>query len=229
MFNFCTTKQRQRKRFYTNDDKPAASVTVLLTELKKSAVADDDGKFLLHNIPAGNYTIEVWLVGYETLKQTINVQADKTININLQLKLSEKQLQDVIVTTTNKFKSTQSDYANKMPLSNLENAQSYSTITKDLIKDQVLFTVDDAMRNVNVCATKNSFTELPICILKRILKKIFGKNKREETLVIGIDFSSKKALPSQENNTKQLRRLLWQSSGLMSSFGGLPPVGQPPE
>ncbi len=35
-----------------------------------------------------------------------------------------------------------------MPLNYLENSQAYTTITKDLIKDQVLFTVDEAMRNV---------------------------------------------------------------------------------
>ncbi|HVZ97181.1 MAG TPA: TonB-dependent receptor [Chitinophagaceae bacterium] len=133
----------------TNDNKPASSVTIFLTELKKSAVADDDGKFVLHNIPAGNYTIEVSLVGYETATQTVNVQADKTSDISLHLKLSEKQLQEVIVTSNNKYKSTKSDYANKMSLSYLENAQSYTTVTKDLIKDQVLFTVDDAMRNVS--------------------------------------------------------------------------------
>lgn len=132
----------------TNDNKAASAVTVYLPKIKKSVVADDDGKFILHNIPAGNYSIEVSFVGYETLKQNINVQADKTTSINLQLKLSEKQLKEVIVTTTNKYKSTQSDYANKMPLSYLENSQSYSTITKGLIKDQVLFTVDEAMRNV---------------------------------------------------------------------------------
>lgn len=133
----------------TNDNKPAASVTVFLTELKKAVVADDDGKFSLRNIAGGNYIIEVSLTGYETLREPVKVEAGKTAELNLQLKLSERQLQEVIVTSNNKFKSTKSDYANKMPLSFLENSQSYSTITKDLIKDQVLFSVDEAMRNVS--------------------------------------------------------------------------------
>lgn len=133
----------------TSDKKPAASVTVLITEIKKTVVANDDGRFILHNIPAGDYTIEVSLVGYETLRKTIHIEVGKTSEVNLHLELSEKQLQEVIITSTNKYKSTQSDYANKMPLSYLENSQSYSTITKDLIKDQVLFTVDEAMRNVS--------------------------------------------------------------------------------
>jgi iron complex outermembrane receptor protein len=133
----------------TSDNKPAASVTIFITGLKKSLVSDDDGQFIFRNIPAGNYTIEVSLVGYETLRETVKVNAGKITEVSLQLKLSEKQLQEVIVTSDNKFKSTKSDYANKMPLNYLENPQSYATVTKDLIKDQVLFTVDEAMRNVS--------------------------------------------------------------------------------
>ena len=133
----------------TNDQKPAASVTVHLTGVDKLAQTNDEGTFSLNNIPAGNYNIEVSLVGYETLTQTVSIQADKTIHVDLSLKLSDKQLKEVIVTSTYKFKSTQSDYANKMPLANLENSQSYSAVTKDLIKDQVLFSVDDALRNVS--------------------------------------------------------------------------------
>ncbi|MFT3703055.1 MAG: carboxypeptidase-like regulatory domain-containing protein [Agriterribacter sp.] len=132
----------------TNDNKPAASVTIFILETRKSVVADDEGKFISRNILAGNYTIEVSLTGYETLRKTVTIQPGKITDINLQLKLSEKQLQEVIVTSNNKFKSTKSDYVSKMPLSALENPQSYSTITKDLIKSQILFTVDEAMRNV---------------------------------------------------------------------------------
>lgn len=131
----------------TNDNKPAATVSVYLTEVKRTLMADDDGRFTVRNIPAGNYTIEVTLVGYEPLRQTVSVQPNKATNVNLQLTLSEKQLQEITVTSTSRSK--QSDYANKMPLAYLENSQSYSTVTKDLIKDQVLFTVDEAMRNVS--------------------------------------------------------------------------------
>lgn len=132
----------------TNDNKPAASVTIHLADTKKYTVTKDDGTFYLKNISAGNYVIEVSLTGYNTLKKPISIDANKTAEVDLQMKVSEEQLEEVIVTANNKFKSTLSDDANKMPLSNLENSQSYTTLTKDLIKDQVLFTVDDAMRNV---------------------------------------------------------------------------------
>jgi iron complex outermembrane receptor protein len=132
----------------TNDNKPAPAVTIFLAKIKKTVMSDDDGRFVLNNLPTGSYTVEVSLIGYEPLKETVNVEPGKATDINLHLKVSEKQLQEVTITSSNRFKRTESDYANKMSLTSLENAQSYSTVTKELIKDQVLFSVDDAMRNV---------------------------------------------------------------------------------
>jgi iron complex outermembrane receptor protein len=41
-----------------------------------------------------------------------------------------------------------SEYANKMPLKAIENPQVYSTIDKSTFENQIIFTVDDALRNV---------------------------------------------------------------------------------
>ncbi|MBC8153921.1 MAG: TonB-dependent receptor, partial [Bacteroidetes bacterium] len=59
------------------------------------------------------------------------------------------QLQEVIVTGSraNRFARTSSDYVGKMPLKNLENPQVYNTIGKELLTEQLVFSVDDAMRN----------------------------------------------------------------------------------
>lgn len=133
----------------TNGNRPASSVTIYISQIRRSAVADDNGHFIIRNVLPGNYTIEVSLVGYETFRQMVNVQAGKTTDVHLQLQLSERQLQEVIVTTANKFKSIQSDDANKMPLANIENPQSVATVTAGLIKDQILFSADDALRNAS--------------------------------------------------------------------------------
>jgi len=132
----------------TADNKPAVAATVTLKGSAKATVTDNEGLFVFNNIAPGNYEIEISFVGHEPLTQTVTVENDKTTEVHLQLQLTEKELQEVVVTSTHPFKSTMSDDANKMPLNYLENSQAYTTITKDLIKDQVLFTVDDAMRNV---------------------------------------------------------------------------------
>jgi hypothetical protein len=48
---------------YTNDQKAAASVTVVIKEAKRSALTDDNGNFQINRIPVGNYQLEIslWL------------------------------------------------------------------------------------------------------------------------------------------------------------------------
>lgn len=132
----------------TNDNKPAASVTVTIKEIKKSVLSDDNGHFTLRNVKPGKYTIEVSLIGYETLQQQVNVDAGKTVNVSLQLQVSAKQLEDVTVTTAkSKLTNKESDYVAKLPLKNLENPQSYSVISAELLKERVVTSYDDALKN----------------------------------------------------------------------------------
>jgi iron complex outermembrane receptor protein len=71
----------------TNDNKPAASVTIHLLGTKKYTATKDDGTFYLKNVSAGDYVIEVSLVGYQPQKQDISIDADKTTAVNLQLRV----------------------------------------------------------------------------------------------------------------------------------------------
>ena len=135
-------------RVTTADGKPAGSVTVVIKGSKKAAVTEDDGTFIIHHVQAGNYDIEISQVGYETITQHIVVDENKITSVAIQLKLSSKELQEVVVTNSrNKFSSTGSDYVSKMPLRNIENPQVYTSINKPLLTEQLVFTVDDAMRN----------------------------------------------------------------------------------
>lgn len=132
----------------TNEGLPAVGVTVSLKGTKRNAVSDDDGNFHFRNIKAGDYQIEVSLVGYAPILKEVKVEEGKTVSVKLRLKISEKQLQEVVI-NDNRYKliKKQSDYVAKIPLKNLENSQVYTTITKDLLKQQMVYSVDDATRN----------------------------------------------------------------------------------
>jgi iron complex outermembrane receptor protein len=132
----------------TNEGLPAVGVTVTLKGTKRNAITDDDGNFHFKNISAGDYEIEVHLVGYEAIQKEVDVDEGKTVFVYLKLEISEKKLQEVIV-TGNRYKLVQptSDYVAKIPLKNLENSQVYTTITKDLLKQQMVYSVDDAVAN----------------------------------------------------------------------------------
>lgn len=132
----------------TQDGSAAAAVSVQLKGTKKAATTDEDGYFVVKNVKPGTYELLISLVGYEPLTQTVTVEENKTTAVIMQLGLSKAQLQEVTVTTArNKFTSSKSDYVAKMPLKNLENPQVYTTITKELLADQLVFSVDDALRN----------------------------------------------------------------------------------
>lgn len=132
----------------TSDNKPAPGVVVVLKGTKKTTLTDDNGTYLLRNINPGNYTIQVSLTGYETTSREVTVEKDKTITIDLQLSISEKNLNEVEITASrNKYTKRSSEYVAKLPLKNIENPQVYSVISSELIKDQVVTSYDNALNN----------------------------------------------------------------------------------
>ncbi len=62
--------------------------------------------------------------------------------------LRSTQLKAVIISSyRNRYKTAVSTDAAKLPLTNLENPQVYSTVNKELIQEQGLYTADDALKN----------------------------------------------------------------------------------
>lgn len=136
-------------RILTNDDKPAAAVTITLKGTKYTTTTGDDGRFVLHHLPTGNYTLEVSLVGYETTTQEVTIDATGKASVTVHLQVSGKQLQQAIVSGThNRFVRSSSDDLAKVPLKDLENSQVYMTIPQNLLTEQSSFTQDAALRNV---------------------------------------------------------------------------------
>ncbi|HTI09145.1 MAG TPA: TonB-dependent receptor [Puia sp.] len=134
----------------TADGQSAGSVTVVLKSkgIFRYTITEEDGSFTLRNLPVGSYDLEISLTGFATTTQNITVENKKTTDITIRLQLSGQQLQEVVVTGGhNKFSRSTSNYVAKMPLKNMENPQVYTTITKDLMADQLVFSVDDAIRN----------------------------------------------------------------------------------
>lgn len=132
----------------TSDNKPAAAVTILLNEGRRAVISNEQGRFEIKNINQGVHVITVSLVGYETIRDSVLVEPGKPAFVNFKLTLSHQQLEEVIVSAyRNRFIVTASDDVARLPLKNLENAQVYTTITKDLTRQQLAFSVDEALRN----------------------------------------------------------------------------------
>ncbi|RZK29310.1 MAG: TonB-dependent siderophore receptor, partial [Hymenobacter sp.] len=126
------------------------AVSVGLEGQAKGAITDEQGRFRIRQVAPGQYTLVVSSVGLKTEQQTVTVTAGQAATANFMLAESAAELREVTVqgARTNKFNRPNSVDVAKMPLSNLENPQVYATVGKELLTEQLVFSVDDASRNV---------------------------------------------------------------------------------
>jgi iron complex outermembrane receptor protein len=107
-----------------------------------------DGSFHLE-AEEGPYQLTASFVGLESRTQPVQIEAGKTAAVNFTLSESSEQLEGIIVSTgrRNKFASRGSETAGKMPLKNMENAQVYSSVSKELIAEQVITDFSNVLKN----------------------------------------------------------------------------------
>ncbi|MDO7848740.1 TonB-dependent receptor [Hymenobacter sp. M29] len=139
-----------RGRVTTTDGEPVEAVSVGLQGQAFGNITDSQGHFTISNVPAGSYTVAVSAVGLKAAQQSVTVTAGQRTTLDFRLVESAAELKEVIVqgARTNKFNRPSSEYVGKMPLRNLENPQVYATVGKELLTEQLVFTADDATRNV---------------------------------------------------------------------------------
>jgi iron complex outermembrane receptor protein len=143
----------------TADGKPAEFVNITLnattgttgtTGTTKGTTVNASGHYTLHNVAPGTYQLIASFVGLPPQTRKIEITPGTTLTLDLTLNESSAQLNEVIVSShkTNRFATAKSDDAAKMPLNNLENSQSYSTVTSSLMAEQGVYNLDDALKNV---------------------------------------------------------------------------------
>ncbi|NVO30865.1 TonB-dependent receptor [Hymenobacter lapidiphilus] len=138
-----------RGRVTTSDGRPAESVTVGLKSRSQGAITNGNGEYVIERVRDGQYTVVVSAVGLKTTEQSVTVRGGQAVVLDFMLSENAEQLKEVVISgnRTNKFVRKTSEYVGKMPLSNLENPQVYATVGKELLTEQVVFSVDDAVRN----------------------------------------------------------------------------------
>ncbi len=75
---------------------PYAAVSI--TNLKKGAISDADGKFLLLNVPVGNQTLKIEYLGFADKDVEVEVIENKTVEIKVVLISQSEQLDGVLIT-----------------------------------------------------------------------------------------------------------------------------------
>lgn len=129
----------------------AAAVTVMIKGTSRIAITDDKGRFILRNIPAGNHTLEVSLVGYETTTQQVSVADNQMTTVTLQLAISKNELETVVIKSArNKYIINQTSSSLRLATPVLEVAQNIQVVTGANLSDQQVISMSDGLiRNVS--------------------------------------------------------------------------------
>lgn len=151
VFTFLTTFAQQNGKIKgtitTSDGEKAAGVNIILKNSKYWAVSDENGNFDFNRVKPNTYILQVSLTGYETLESEVIVAESETTTVNLQLKVSNKELKEVVINNKKSILSKKTDYVARMPLTNLENPQVYNVIHKELLLEQVSVDIKSAVQN----------------------------------------------------------------------------------
>lgn len=131
----------------SSDGKPSQQVTVTVKGRSNGATSDESGLYTIEKIKAGTYTLRVSFIGLKTQERQVEVRENETTQADFTLEETSEQLQEVIVTAANKYGKKESEFVARLPIKNLENPQVYSTISKELLKEQVITNFDDALKN----------------------------------------------------------------------------------
>lgn len=130
---------------------PVSNVTVTVSGTGKGVTTDAAGWFEIKDIKEGNYTLNFSYLGYKSQSIPIKISAGETLNVpDIILEEKQEQLNEVVLQENrkNKFSRTESVYVSKLPLKNLENPQVYTTVSSELLNEQIITSFDDALNNV---------------------------------------------------------------------------------
>jgi outer membrane receptor for ferrienterochelin and colicins len=84
----------------TEDNTPLDLATVFLEGTQLGSNTDNDGAFLIQNIPAGNYTVKVKFVGYQTISEEITLAEGESLEKTFSLQEDALNLESVVVSGT---------------------------------------------------------------------------------------------------------------------------------
>ena len=79
----------------TEEDLPFA--TILIVETGQGMAADDTGHFTFKNIPAGEYTLRVQLVGFLTQEKKVTVSNDFGVSLHFEMEEDNVMMDEVVV------------------------------------------------------------------------------------------------------------------------------------
>ncbi|MFC4874223.1 TonB-dependent siderophore receptor [Negadavirga shengliensis] len=132
----------------TADGKAAEFVNVSINGLSVGAATDNNGYYLIDGLQPGIYTLSTSYVGFEREEKKVKVEEGRVVAVNMILKESLTDLHEIMVSgNQNRFYLDSSFTVSKLPLKDMENPQVYQSVSRQLMKEQVVTGFNDALKN----------------------------------------------------------------------------------
>jgi iron complex outermembrane recepter protein len=81
----------------SKSNEPIVFANIYLPQLEKGTITIENGGFIIHNLPSGNYKIIVSIIGYKTFSATISIPVIQDLNIALIA--SAIEMEEIIIST----------------------------------------------------------------------------------------------------------------------------------
>ncbi|SFD63197.1 iron complex outermembrane recepter protein [Chitinophaga sp. CF118] len=135
----------------TGEGTPVAYVAVQIKEKNKGTMTNENGEFVFKRLHAGHYTLQVILMGYQSVTKEVDLTDDQILNVSIQLEATNQQLQEIIVSSNrNKYKTDGVSSTLRLKTRLLDIPQNIQVISSSLIADQQTFDIVDGItRNVS--------------------------------------------------------------------------------
>ncbi|MDR6785919.1 iron complex outermembrane receptor protein [Pedobacter africanus] len=136
-------------RVVTAEGKPAEGISVKIKGRKIGDATNGKGEYKISNVSPGDYTLQISAIGISYQERQVTVTAGEELQQNFSLSETNARLQEVNISEgrKNKFVARKSETVAKMPLRSLENPQVYTTISKELITEQLVTNFNDVLKN----------------------------------------------------------------------------------
>ncbi|MFT7351057.1 MAG: iron complex outermembrane receptor protein [Flavobacterium sp.] len=123
---FSYAQNKVRGTIVDANNSPIPGATINLPEIHKETVSDSNGMFELTNLPSGRFQIVFSYVGFESQNQIFNTNL-KPIDLNIVLKESVHQMDEVIVSTP--FQKLQSQNVMKIEFASVKELRQKGAAT----------------------------------------------------------------------------------------------------
>lgn len=132
----------------TSDGKPASLVSVILKELKRGVITNENGAYSFRGIQEGRYTLSVSFVGLETVESQVVISRLHTQVYDFTLRENRNELEEIVI-STGYTANEKTITAGKINIRLMDLPQSVTVISKEILERQQVLHLSDVLQQVN--------------------------------------------------------------------------------